>query len=187
MGRCGVRFNREFRRDYFPRENKTEPAFKRSWVSVRTGVANERTVVKYYEYGKDKFWRHLALETFFERFGEAWFLRIIPKYLFTEDGEKPCDSELVGPYTTSLKADEHNSQVLNHVLFWADVLALKKPTIEVRLDGEIVMQIDKHPLTGIAHFAIPDDPATYEEKVPSVQPSLFDFVEDEDEEGGNDA
>jgi hypothetical protein len=126
MGRCGVRYNRDFGRNYFPRESAEGTAFKRAWTSVRTGVADERTVVKYYEYGKDKFWRHLASETSFERFGGAWFLRITPKYFFTEDGEKPCDSELVGPYTTSLKADEHNSHVLNHVLFWADVLAFHK-------------------------------------------------------------
>jgi len=45
MGRCGVRYNPDFRRNYFPRENMTDTAFKRSWTSVRTGVADERTVV----------------------------------------------------------------------------------------------------------------------------------------------
>jgi hypothetical protein len=57
----------------------------------------------------------------------------------------------------------------------------------LRLDGKVVMRIDKMPLAGIARFAIPDDPATYEEKAPSAQPSLFDSVADEDEEGGADA
>jgi len=187
MGRCGVRYNRDFGRSYFPRENSTDTAFKRAWTSVRTGVADERTVVKYYEYGKDKFWRHLASELSFERFGGEWFLRIIPKYYFTEDGEKACDGELAGPYTTSQKADEHNSHVLNHVLFWSDVLSLQNPVIEFRLDGTPVMVIDKMPLTGIAHFAIPQDPATYEEKAPSGQLLLFDFAGYEDDEGGADA
>ncbi len=186
FGRCGIRYNRDFARNYFRRENTTDTSFKRSWTSERTSVTDERTVVKYYEYGKDKFWRHLASETSFEQFGGKWFLRIMPKYFFTDDGVKPCDGELVGPYTTSLKADEHNSQVLNHVLFWADVLALKKSTIEVLLDGMTIMQIDKMPLNGIASFAIPDDPATYEEKAPSLQRSLFDIAE-VDEEGGDDA
>ena len=84
---------------------------------------DERTVAKYYEYGMDRFWRHLAVETCSFEAGESWYLGIRPKYFFTEDGETPCDGELAGPYTTSLKADEHNSQVLNHVLFWADVLS----------------------------------------------------------------
>lgn len=187
IGRCGVRYNPDFGRNYFPRENTTDTIFKRSWTSVRSGVTDERTVVKYYEYGLDKFWRHLACEMSFECFGEAWFLRIKPKYFFTVDGEQPCDGELVGPYTTSLKADEHNNQVLNHVLFWADVLAFQKSSIEVRLDGQTVMQIDKMPLTGIAAFAIPDDPATFEEKAPSSQLSLFDHWDNKDEEDGADA
>jgi hypothetical protein len=37
----------------------------------------------------------LACEIAFERFGKEWFLRIKPKYFFTEDGEKPCDRELL--------------------------------------------------------------------------------------------
>lgn len=181
MARCGVRYNRDFGRNYFPRENTIDKAFKRTWTSVRTGVTDERTVVKYYEYGYDKFWRHLASQTSFERFGGAWFLRINHKYLFTEDGEKPCNPELVGPYSTSLKAEEHNSQVLNHVLFWADVLSLKKLIIAIKLDSRTVMTIDKMPLTAIAPFAIPDNPATYEEKVPSRQLTLLDLVQDADD------
>jgi hypothetical protein len=58
LGRCGVRYNRDFRRNYFPRENATDIAFSRVWTSVRTGTTDERTVVKYYEYGLDKFWVH---------------------------------------------------------------------------------------------------------------------------------
>jgi hypothetical protein len=49
------------------------------------------------------------------------------------------------------------------------------------------MWIDKMPLTGIARFAIPDDPATYEEKTPSIQPLLFNLELNEDEEDGADA
>jgi hypothetical protein len=57
----------------------------------------------------------------------------------------------------------------------------------VILDGITIMQIEKMPLTGIAPFAIPDDPAIYEEKkAPSFQQSLFVFSDD-DEEGGDDA
>ena len=176
MRRCGVRYNPDFGRNYFPRENTTDTAFKRSWTSVRTGVADERTVVKFYEYGKDKFWRHLASETSFEQFGGPWFLRIIPKYFFTEDGEKPCDGELVGPYTTSLKADEHNSHVLNHVLFWADVLALQQAihrSAARRQDRHADRQDAPHRYRPLRN---PDDPATYEEKAPSLQPLLFDFL-----------
>jgi hypothetical protein len=184
MGRCGIRYSPEFKRNYFPRGNATDTVFKRTWTSVRTGASDERAVAKHYEYGKDKFWRHLASETAFERFGGAWFLRVTPKYFYTVDGTKPCDPELVGPYSTRQKADEHNNHVLNHVLFWADALSLGQPCIEVRLDGNVVMRIGKTPLAGIAPFAIPDDPATYEEKAPPApQRTLFDLIGDE--EGGD--
>ncbi len=41
------------------------------------------------------------------------------------------------------------------------------------------------PFFGVAPFAIPDDPATYEEKVPPAQPGLFDTQGEEDDD--NDA
>jgi hypothetical protein len=181
MGRCGIRYNREFGRSYFPREDPDALEFKRRWTSPRTGVSDERTVAKYYEYGADKFWRHLAAEARICCLGGRWFLHIMPMYFFTEDGEKPCEGELAGPYTTSLKADEKNNHVLNHVLFWSDVLAPRRSAIEFRLDGEVLVVIDKQPLTGLAAFAIPDDPAVYKEDVPTGQMSLFDAYAGEDD------
>jgi hypothetical protein len=181
MGRCGVRYNLDFRRYYFEREDQESLEFKRQWTSPRTGVSDRRTVVKYYEYGADKFWRHLAAEARICRLGGHWFLHIIPMYFFTEDGEKSCGGELAGPYTTSLKADEKNNHVLNHVLFWGDVLAPKKAAIELTLDGRVLMVIDKQPLTGIAPFAIPDDPAIHKEEAPTRQMSLFDADVGEDD------
>lgn len=91
--------------------------------------------MQYYEYGALKFWRHLAAEFAFVAIGSKWFLQITPKYLFTDDGKKPWHPDLVGPYTTSLKAKEHNIQVLNHVLFWAHILSDSKPAIEMALFG----------------------------------------------------
>ena len=174
MGRCGIRYNPEFGRNYFPRDNDTGREFKRQWVSERTNVSDERTVAKWYEYGQDKFWRHLAAETSFRQYGGKWFLQLIPKYFFTTDGETPCDGEFVGPYTTSQKANEHNSQVLNHVLFWSYILSQGERLIRLRLFGEVLMEIERLPLFGIAPFAIPDDPATFEEKAPPRHPTLFD-------------
>jgi hypothetical protein len=109
-----------------------------------------------------------------------------PKYFFTVDGEKPYDSAKVGPYTTKLKALEHNAQVLNHILFWADILSQHKPAIELQLDRKTVMVIEKEPLSGIANFAIPSDPAIYEEVQDTGQLDLFDTLLGTDSEGDND-
>ena len=179
--RCGLRYNPEFKRTYFPRENDMDEEFVKTWTSPRTNRSDKRTVVKYYEYGKFSFWRHFAAEFAFTRFGEKWFLQVQPKYLFTDDGETPSDPELVGPYTTSQKAHEHNIQVLNHVLFWAHTLADGRPRIEMTLFGEPLIVVEREPLTCVADFAIPLDPATFEEEPPSGQMALFGWDDTEEE------
>lgn len=184
--RCRIRFNPDFGRfgrAYFPRENDKETEFKRAWTSIRTGKpAPPRITAKKYQYGTFSFWRHLAAELSFQTFDDKWFLRINPKYFFTDDGKRPCQNDQVGPYTTMLKAKEHNIQVLNHVLFWADVMSLNQPSIQMQIDNRTIVVVEKSPHFGIAAFAIPDDPATFEESPPSQQRSLFNFDEhDEDD------
>ncbi|QGQ29084.1 DUF4365 domain-containing protein [Gimesia maris] len=181
---CGLAYNRDFKRTYFPRESDddTDKSFSRTWRSLRTKRdAPPRTVVQFYKYGTFTFWRHLAAEFRFEQFGEKWFLRITPKYLFTDDGKKPCNPTLVGPYTTKLKAMEHNPQVLNHVLFWGQTLANGHSRIEMTLFGETLVVIEPEPATVIAEFAIPFDPATHEEEPSSPQLTLFGLSDMEDD------
>lgn len=163
LRRCGLAYSRDFQRNYFPRENDTETIFKEDWYNVRTArAAPPRTVARYYEYGLTKFWRHLAVNLSFRHIGSSWFLQVIPKYFFTEDGEIPCSKELVGPYTTGIKAVERNLHVFNHVLFWSDVLSSRHPVIKLSLYFKTIMTIEKLPLSGIANFAIADDPAVYD-------------------------
>ncbi len=180
---CGLAYNRDFRRTYFPREtdDDADKTVSRTWTSPRTKQKAPRTVVQFYEYGAFAFWRHLAAEFRFEQFGDKWFLRVTPKYLFTDDGKRPCNPALVGPYTTKLKALEHNPQVLNHVLFWGQVLANDRTRIEMTLFGETLVVIDPQPATVVADFAIPFDPATLEEEPPSPQLTLFGIDEMEDD------
>lgn len=160
--------------------------FKQDWLNVRTGrAAPARTVAKFFKYGSDSFWRHLAVNLSFKSISQSWYLEIIPKYFFTEDGEVPYDSKKVGPYTTKIKAMERNIHVLNHVLFWADVLSGSKPVIDIKLDFKTAMIIEKKPLSAIANFAIPHDPALYEETIDTGQmdllDGLFQIPEDNDE------
>jgi hypothetical protein len=171
LRRAGLAYNRDFGRNYFPRQNDTETAFKEDWYNVRTSrSAPARTVVRFYQYGALRFWRHLAVNLSFKHIGTSWFLQVIPKYFFTEDGTTPCRSDLVGPYTTGIKAVERNLHVLNHVLFWCDVLSLRQPEIRLTLNYKTLLTIEKQPLNGIAEFAIADDPAIYE-----VAESQLDF------------
>lgn len=188
LRRCGLIYNRNFKRNFFPRRNDTDEVFREDWYNVRTSrAAPPRIVAKYYKYGLARFRRHLAVNLSFKRIGSSWFLQIVPKYFFTDDGETPCDSDLVGPYTTKIKAVERNNHVLNHVLFWTDVLSLRKPTIELSLSYKTVVIIEKVPISGIANFAIPNDPALYEDATGQLdffpaQPAETDLDEDENDE-----
>lgn len=186
--RCGLKYNRDFKRDYFPiPEGSSELEIKRGWHNVRTGRdIPGRIVAKYYEYGLDKFWRHLAAEFSFRKIGGSWFLMIIPKYLFTEDGVNPSPSEMVGPYTTSQKAREFNYAVLNHILFWSDVLSQGKDSIDLQLNYRTILSIEKEPVTALANFAILDDPAIYEDEEESSQLGFFADLPELGDDGGRD-
>ena len=183
LRRCGLRYNRDYRRYYFPREDDAHTEFKRDWFNVRTNRnAPARIVAKYYHYGLDDFWRHLAVELTFEYIGDVLCLQVLPKYLFTLDGQVTCDPEKVGPYTTKLKAVERNIHVLNHILFWVHILSQGTPGIDIQLTSKTLLVIEKVPLSGIAPFAIVDDPAIHDEAEENLQLPLFDFFEKEDDD-----
>ncbi len=185
--RCGLKYNPVRKLDYFPRENGTDTEFKRVWHNVRTDRESTRTVVKYYDkYGSDRFWRHRAVDLRFKFVDKSLFLELVPRYLFTADGESLWESEKIGPYTTRIKAQERNSHFLTDVLFWSDTLSRGEPEIELQLDRRTAMVIGKLPLHGIADFAITLDPAaSYEEPDDVGQLDFFDFMpegDDNDEE-----
>jgi hypothetical protein len=165
LWRVGLRYvGGSFKRNYFPRQDEEGTDFKRPWFNIRTNRKSRgRIIAKHYRYGLDEFWRHTAANISFRQFGPRWYLQVIPKYFFTVDGELPYDNEKVGPYTTRIRARERNYHVLNQVLFWADVLSDGKESVRLRLDGRVLVDIAREPMTGIAPFAIPFDPASFEE------------------------
>jgi len=149
--------------------------------------APQRLTAKYYTYGLDAFWRHLAAHLSFRRTGAGWYLQIIPKYFFTYDGFSAYDRDKVGPYTTQIKAMETNQHALNHVLFWADAMDLaassgeRSSEIKIVFESRTVMIIDKLPYFGTTDFAIPFDPAVFEEPEPTGQLG-FDWLGGPDDE-----
>lgn len=194
--RKGIKYDSDFDRYYFPREDDYSTGFKKKWFNIRTGKISHRARItaKYYEYGKDEFWRHTAANIKLIQIGENWYLRITPKYFFTTNGTTPWDTEKVGPYTTEIKALEKNPHVLNQILFWSNaILGVEKKceTIQIWLDYKIksetkpIMIVETMPVTGISNFSIPFDPATYEEPHIDKQMNLDflkqfeDYYEDE--------
>ena len=184
LHKCHLQYSKDYNRYYFPRQNDSSLDFKQNWSNIRTKRSGQsRIVAKYYKYGHDMFWRHLAVQLTFLFIGEGiqgLYLQVLPKYFFTMDGQTPYDNTKVGAFTTKIKAMERNSHVLNHVLFWADILSQNSPSIELRLNNKTIMVIEKEPLIGIAPFSIISDPAIFEEPNETIQLSLFG--EDEDDE-----
>lgn len=151
----GLEYNRDFKRSYFPRAKPGPKEFKQKWTSIRTGANDERTVCKYYEYGGLTFWRHEALSAGFRVHGDRVYLEIEPKLLFTQDGETPSPSALVGPYSTRHKARRFNPQALNDVLFWASVMGAKVGhDIEMKVDKRTLIRVSSEPVIFAANFAI---------------------------------
>lgn len=173
----GLEYNRDFKRSYFPRKNQTDLEFTREWTSIRTGAKDKRAVCKFYDqYGSLRFWRHEALSAGFRVFGDRVFLEIEPKLLFTEDGETPCASEMVGPYSTKYKTRRFNSQVLNDVLFWAHVFGARKGRdIEMKVGSQTLIKISSEPVIFNADFSIAQTTPTKRaaRRVSRSEPNLF--------------
>lgn len=177
--RLGLAYDRNYKRTYFPREDERGLEFRRKWYNVRSGrQVIPRTVVKYYEYGRDHFWRHSAANLTFKLLGHAWYLQIVPRYFFTQDGKTPCDGSWVGPYSTRIKAQERNLKVLNDVLFWSDILANGSNEIVMTYRNLPLIVIERTPLSEIANFAVLGDPAVYEDE---EEPSNFFEIWDRDD------
>jgi hypothetical protein len=180
----GLFYNRHHKRNYFPRGDHNQSEFKKEWFNIRSKRKASRIVCKFYKYGLDAFWRHSAARFTFRNIGENWYLQVVPMYFFTKDGSSPYFQERVGPLTTQIKALETNQHVLNHVLFWSNVLSgLGSTSLEIKIGSEehnrsaIIppMTIEAVPSSAVANFAIPHDPAILEEPAGPLQTSLFAF------------
>ncbi len=87
------------------------------------GSKESRTVVKYYEYGKHKFFRHHAFSMEYFLNEKGLWVAINPKYFFTTDGYKVLeDKSLVTKLTNYLTSKEFNRKVYNDVHFLFEFL-----------------------------------------------------------------
>jgi hypothetical protein len=66
-------------------------------------------------------WQHQAFRHFFVRFGEQWYLQVIPFWAFTSDGQG-TPSRWQKTSSANMRRPEKNRAVLGHVAFWASIL-----------------------------------------------------------------
>lgn len=142
-------------RKYFFNKGLAEDApLSRQWTSSRTGRTQPRLVAKYYEYGKNKFYRHVALNARFELFRESWAVALYPQLHFTINGKKPWVSDAAKSYAIRARAEEYNDRYLNNILFWVHQLAEGKNFLDLEIDNILVAQVSGIPLTVEAAFSI---------------------------------
>jgi len=65
----GLTFHKKYKKFYYSKGLTEDKPIKKVWKSIRTNRSPSRTVAQYYEYGKDKFFRHYALSARFQRYG----------------------------------------------------------------------------------------------------------------------
>ena len=113
------------RTDSGPREITYQARLRRATRTVTKPIISKNT-------GKVRYWDHEAIRFGFERFGDAWALRLVPTYVFTVNGWRSLvEGHQVGRLATRRAARDYNPNVLNDLVFWAWVLARGQDTIAI--------------------------------------------------------
>lgn len=123
--------NRDQRNNYFFPKPSQKKELKIKYKTMKRGTTGERTVVNYYEYGKDKFFRHFGFAYYIDFIERAPVLLLNYKYHFTFDGMKTLPPLKVTSLTNKLTLREFNNQVLNHHYFWFEYLSEGSYIIDV--------------------------------------------------------
>ena len=161
-----IGFNRKYKRYYFMPlhkdfdEKKGKFKLRREFYSSKTERNTPKTVVNFYTYGKNSFYKHFAFETKPIIIEGSLYLIINPKYLFTSDGKVPLDDpDLITKLTNYLTSRERNQQILNHVhfIYWSLSDKTKLINICELPDSEIVLT--KY-ISEKVNFSIPMDSKT---------------------------
>ena len=93
-----------------------------SSVEIPGRSSQMRTIVKAYRRDDDslKYVRHLALDRRFRRYGDIWYLEIVPTYFFSLDGY--WQSKFAAKQLSGIKRIERHRDVRRHVETWSWIL-----------------------------------------------------------------
>jgi hypothetical protein len=98
------------------------------------------------------YYEHHAVRWQFRRFGEDWFLLLVPGWIFTRDGEENLlHPKRITSLSTRRAARDYNSNVSAHLYFWASVLVGDDVRDVVLSDGSEAVLLERQPVT--AHLA----------------------------------
>lgn len=148
-----LRYSKEYKRFYFRKPNDTDSLII-NYKSKKQKRKFEKEVVKYFEYGKDKFYRHWALEAKPIIIGKRLYLQINTKYYFTYDGRETLSPNKITQYTNYLTSKERNANVVNQIHFYLDYLSGGSSSIDVWNFNEVEIKLKADPLKFPVNFGI---------------------------------
>jgi hypothetical protein len=156
--RLGMRYDKEHRRYYFALcEDGSAP---RAEYRSKTGRSMSREVVKeamYRSGGSKGFWWHQAVSLRFLLVAQGCVLSVRPEFHLTSDGQETLDSPLIGRRVTRRKSRIYNSQYIDGVQFWREVITERSPRAVIRVGGQR-LTIDNDVLTcDVVSPGVPDD------------------------------
>lgn len=183
MRKRGLHYQRDFRRYYFFLR-KDQMEFKVPYRTRRAEKVTEKKVVEYYEYGKDNFFRHLAVAVKPLFIEDKVYLIVTPKYYFTSDRMAPLEPEKTTKFTNYLNRKTFNDGVVDQLHFWWHHLARGSHEASI-FDGSAMNQpsiLLSRPIDFTVSFGIPLDGEKVAQKkkagaksAPAIPlPSLFD-------------
>lgn len=158
-----LKFSRDYKRFYFRKPNDNESLII-SYESKKQQRKLEKEVVKYYVYGKDKFYRHWAIEMRPLFISNHIYLQINPKYYFTLDGRETLSPEKITKYTNYLTSRERNANIVNQIHFYLNYFSEGKSLIDVWNFNEVEIKLKSEPLKFNVNFGIPLDVQAREKK-----------------------
>jgi hypothetical protein len=178
--RLGLVFDKKHARFYSLPKNGKEWWF--SYPSIQNTARRRPAFPSYRRLtGELRCWIHQSARLKFERLGPQWFLKLIPGYVFTHDGETFLDASEVGRIATGKKARERNLVVLRHLLFWREFLSAGDGAITI-FPGSQKLVVSKEFMDCLAAFGIEGDGLELSSGIPEEDDleEIDQFFEDGD-------
>lgn len=140
VGKKGIWYHKDYKRFYFikPKDGNLRVIEKRS---IKTGRESEKKVVTYHEYGKDKFFRHVAFEIDYIFNQGKIYMVLNPKYLFTLDGKQTLKPSKITTYTNFLTSQEWNDQVQDQLYVVINFLTNSENGIEILNTSDVKFMV----------------------------------------------
>jgi hypothetical protein len=85
------------------------------------------------------FWVHHSALVRFKRFGDRFFILLVPGFTFTSDGSAPLTGKSMGRLSVQWGGRQKNPDVLRSVMFWAKALATGSNEIRIQAGADTIL------------------------------------------------